>query len=269
MKNLNISTILLVILALSLTSCANKKKQKEELEVKKTEIAQIVSDYVYPLPSSFELMDMLNEIEAAFIIGISNSAEDVSKYETESKQALNLGVYLTDLSYAAIYHRNQSAQDYLGACESLVRTLHVDNSFQDGFTTNVSENIDNREVLVDLLTSATQSVYGDFHRKGHTALASLMVAGAWTETMYLTLIVSENTPLNAQIIKTVIFQHKSLIETIALLEESKDAPSVSPILAALKGIKNTFDKEDPSSLSADQVTQLKAQVNALRSQIVE
>lgn len=269
MKNLKISSLFLLILVLGTTSCVGKKKEKEELEVKKTEIAEVVSNYVYPLPSSFELMDMLNEIEAAFIIGISNPAEDVSKYKTEAKQALNLGVYLTDLSYASVYHRKQSAQDYLSSCEKIVRSLHVDDSFQQDFLTEVSENIDNRETLVDLLTNATQNIYGDLHRKGHTDLASLMVAGAWTEAMYLTLIISENTPLNAQIINTIIFQHKSLIETIALLEKSKEVAMVSPILTALKGIQNIFSQEDPNSLSMEQITKLQAQTNALRAQIIE
>ncbi len=268
MKNLKISTLILASVVL-FASCANKKKKEAELEIKKGEIEKVVTDYVYPLPSSFELMDMLNEIEAAFIIGISNAPENVGQYETRPKQALNLGVYLLDLSYASIYNRKQSAQDYLVASEALVRELHVDDAFEEGFVARVSENIDNRDELVDLLSSATQSVYGDFHRKGNKELAYLMVAGGWIEAMHLTLTISENTPLNQQIINTIIFQHQSLLETIALLEEVKEAPSVSPILTALMGIKNTFDQEDPSALTVDQVKTLTKQVIALRAHIVE
>ncbi len=272
MKNLKISAVLTVILTLILTSCGNKKQkqaERAELEVAKNEIAEVVSDYVYPLPSSLELMDMLNEIEAAFIIGISNSPEDVEKYTKEDKQALNLGVYLSDLSYAAIYQRKKVAQDYLAACEVLVRELHVDDSFQDDFLNSVSDNLGNRETLVELFTSTTQNIYANFHRKKQTDLAYLMVAGAWTEAMYLTLIVAENTPLNAQVIKTIIFQHQSLLETIELLSKHKEKNTVSPILSTLMEIKNTFDKEDPDALTAGQVTKLTTQVNALRARIVE
>lgn len=269
MKNLKISTILLLIAALGLASCANKKKQKEELEVRKSEIAEIVSDYVYPLPSSFELMEMLNEIDAAYIIGISNLSTDVDKYESKSKQALNLGVYLSDLSYSSIYRRKQAAQDYLGACEVLIRNLHVDGAFQEGFVANVSENIDDKETLVSLLTTATQNVYSDFHRKGHRDLAYLMVAGAWTEAMYITLEVSNNTPLNAQIVNTIIFQHQSLLETIKLLKEANEDGQLNVLIAALEGIKNTFNQEDASALTVDQFKKLYAQTSALRAHLIE
>lgn len=269
MKNLKLIATLLLISLISLSSCVSKKKEKQDLEVKKTEIAEIVSDYVYPLPSSFELMEMLNEINAAFIIGISNEATSVENYDTKTKQAINLGVYLSDLSYASIYRRKQAAQDYLGACETLIRNLHVDDAFEDGFVANVSENIDEKETLVSLLTTATQNVYSDLHRKGHKDLAYLMVAGAWTEAMYLTLEVSRNTPLNAQIVNTIIFQHQSLIETIKLLNEANEDGKLNVLITALEGIKGTFDQEDPSALTVDQFKKLYAQTSALRAHLIE
>lgn len=268
MKIFKIAALVLSVLLLT-TACANKKKEKQELEVKKGEIAEIVSNYVYPLPSSFELMEMLNDINAAYIIGISNDATAVSNYETKSKQALNLGIYLSDLSYASIYRRKKAAQDYLGASETLIRSLHVDDSFEDGFVAKVSDNIDEKETLVNLLTTATQNVYSDFHRKGHKDLAYLMVAGAWTEAMYLTLEVSRSTPLNAQIVNTIIFQHQSLIETIKLLNEANEGGQLNVLIAALDGIKNTFDQEDPSALTVDQFKKLYAQTSALRAHLVE
>ncbi len=259
-----------MIVALGTTSCVNKKKQKkEELDVKKNEIAQVVSDYVYPLPSSFEIMDKINEIEAAYIIGISNAPEEVEKYTTPEKQALNLGIYLVDFSYAAVYHRKQGAQGYLSSCEKLVRELHIDESFQNDFASQVSENIENRNALVDLLTTATQNAYSDFYKKDQTPLAALMVAGAWTEAMYLTLIVSDNTPLNTEIVSTIVFQHESLLKTIKLLENSGDNETANHILTSLNSIKNIFDEEDPKSLTANQVEQLKGMVTTLRSQLVK
>ena len=269
MNKLTIRTLLLATIAVSVAACGNKKKQKEEIEVKKQEIAQVVTNYVYPLPSSIEIAEMLNEIEASYILGISNAPENISNYTTEVKKALNLGIYLSDLSYASVYKRKQAAEDYLSTCESLIRQLHVDDSFQSDLATEIKEQMDNRDSLVSLMTTATQNVYSDLHQKGQKELAYLMVTGAWTETMYLTLIISENTPLNKQIVSTIIFQHKSLLETIKLLEEMHGESTVRPILAALKGIKSTFDQEDPNSLTKKQFNQLTAKVSALRNQIVE
>ncbi len=268
MKKIGI-IVLAVAYLLTLSSCGQKKKDKAELEIKKSEIESIVVNYVYPLPSSFELMEMLNEIEAAFIIGISNPAENVDIYKTDDKKALNLGVFLSDLSYAAIYNRKQAVQDYLISCEKIASDLRVDDAFENDFITTVSNNLENRDTLVTLVTKATQDVYADFHRKGDKDLSYLMVAGAWVEAMNLTLIMVENTPLNEKILNTIIFQHSSLLETVMLLEEVKEEPTVAPIYTAMLGIKNTFNQEDPSSLTMDQLEKLTKQVGALRSIIVE
>lgn len=269
MNKLTTKILLLATVVLTLAACGNKKKQKEEIEVKKQEIAEVVTNYVYPLPSSIEVAEMINKIEAAYILGVTNNPENSANYTTDGQKALNLGVYLSDFSYASVYKRKQAAEDYLSTCEGLIRQLHVDNSFQDGLATKIKAQMNNRDSLTTLMTTATQNVYGDLHKKGQKELAYLMVAGAWTETMYLTLIISENTPLNQAIISTIIFQHKSLVEAIKLLDEMKESSTVRPILAALKGIKKTFDQEDPSALTQDQVVELTAKVNALRAQIVK
>lgn len=267
MKQLKFSTIVLLTMIISLSSCANKKKKEQQLEVKKGEIAHIVSDYVYPLPSTFDLMDMLNEIEAAYILGITNPAADIEKYQVKTKQAINLGIYLSDLSYAAIYRRKQASQEYLESCQTLVRKLHVDGAFDGNFVANVAENIDNKDTLVSLITNTTQDIYSEFHRKDETDLAYLMVAGAWVESMYLTLIISENTPLNAQIINAILYQQNSLSKTLELLESSSEKPEA--LITALLGIKNTFDQESAGSLTVDQVTKLTSQVNALRAHFIK
>lgn len=268
MKGLKISILLLTTILL-LTSCGQKKKKQAELEIKKSEIENVILDYVYPLPSSFELMDMLNEIEAAFIIGVSNPSSAVENYKSKDKKALNLGVYLSDMSYTSIYNRKQEAQDYLVSCDGLVRDLNVDDAFADDFVANVFENFDNRDTLVTLVTDATQNVYEAFHRKGNKELAYLMASGAWVEAMYLTLIISENTPLNQKIINTIIFQRKSLMDIITLLDEVKDDEQIRPIRTALLGIKKVFDQEPIDALTVSQVDELTKKVNALRSIIVE
>src|SRR6056297_1934285 len=97
--------ILAIAVTFSLSGC--KKTQNEEGEqekteqekISKTEIKEKVSEVVYPLPSTFEITETLNEIGASFIISLTNDVENADQYVTEEKQALNLGVYSADLSY--------------------------------------------------------------------------------------------------------------------------------------------------------------------------
>ena len=71
------------ILVISFSSCNNKNRQKESPEISDELIEKEVEEYIYPLPSTFEVTNMLNEIEASYIFDISNSPEKAGRYMTE------------------------------------------------------------------------------------------------------------------------------------------------------------------------------------------
>lgn len=98
------------ILASGFYSCGNrsKKNSNERPEISDEMIEQEVEEYIYPLPSTFEVTNMLNDIEASYIFDIANDPENAGSYFTEKNRAINLGIYIADLAYATTY--NQTAE---------------------------------------------------------------------------------------------------------------------------------------------------------------
>jgi len=66
--------------------------------VAKEVIKSGLKEFVYPLPTSFEVIEMINDLEIGYDIGVSNLTENADKYFIEAKKAINLGIYGADLA---------------------------------------------------------------------------------------------------------------------------------------------------------------------------
>ena len=68
------------IIVIALTNCTGKNSESADAsgaKINKEELEKTVRDVVYPLPTSFEVINMINKIEASYVIGISNPVANV------------------------------------------------------------------------------------------------------------------------------------------------------------------------------------------------
>src|SRR6056297_1983651 len=132
--------VLFIAIGFSFNGCKQAQKDEEsgaeqtkEEIITKSDIKEDVSEVVYPLPSNFEITETLNEIGASFIISLTNDIENVNKYVTEEKQALNLGIYSADLSYATTYNMKQYTMSYMDVSKKLVKELGITGAYKPEF----------------------------------------------------------------------------------------------------------------------------------------
>ena len=98
---------------MSVTGVVSCKSNKGTGDQKKIEIEEVeeltreLEEAVYPLPTSAEVIKMLTELELGYMIGISNPVENISRYSTSGRKAINMGIYGADVSYATLYNMNQ------------------------------------------------------------------------------------------------------------------------------------------------------------------
>lgn len=159
MRTLRKQTLIAVLLSVALVfpACQSGKKKENgdkeqktatEPRIEKEKIEKDVKEFVYPLPTSFEVTEMLNRIGAAYILTLSNSVDNVDKYLTEKKQALNLGVYGADLSYASTYNQKQQTMDYMEASRKLIDALNISGALPSDIIEQIEQNQDNKDKLV-------------------------------------------------------------------------------------------------------------------------
>ncbi len=270
----SVIVLLSVVLLMSLANCTGGKKEDtsseslSESKIDKEEFEENVREIVYPLPTAFEITEMINDIEASYIIGITNKTESIDKYFTDKDQAINLGVYSADLSYASTYNMRQEIMTYMEALENLVVELGITGAFSISFIDEVEENIDNKDVLVDLITGSFYDTYEYLVRNNKEDLSLLVLAGTWIEAMYISCNISETVYHNPDLVKVILHQKSSLDKLVKMLEEHKEHESIKTLLADLNPIKEVFDSIDETGITEAQLNSIIEQTNALREKII-
>ena len=264
--------VILITLILA-GSCKSSIKDKVERETKffkpivKETIKKEVEEIIYPLPTSFEVTNMLNDIGIAYIIGISNPVENADRYFTEKSKALNLGVYAADLSYASTYQMKQDVMLFLEASKKLTDDLGISDIYNEELVKEIEENIDNKEEWVDIITNSFYEVYEYLQKNDRSNLSLVIVAGSWIEALYLTTHVSTSVYHNYSIVKIIHEQKSSLDNLINILQEYKDGKAISELLQDLDPIKKVYDSID-EGLTQEQVEAIILAIESVRDKIV-
>ncbi len=267
----------IVALAIILPACQSGQKKSGQNdsatttspELNKEEIEKDVRELVYPLPTSFEVTEMLNRIGAGYILTLSNSPENVDKYLTEKKQALNLGVYGADLSYASTYNQKQETIHYMEASKKLVDELNISAALPSDIVEQVDQNQDNKDELVDIITNTFYDTYAYLNTNDRTSVSMLVLAGSWVEALYIATHISEDTYQNKEMVKIVMEQKSSLGKLMALMTTLQDDAQVNEVMQQLQPLHRVYGKVEANAISEQQMNIIISEVQKIRDEFVK
>jgi hypothetical protein len=223
---------------------------------------------VYPLPTSAEVIKMLQDLEVGYIFGISNPVENSKKYIKSTDRAINLGGYGADLSYATLYNMQQEVLNYLSALRSLANELNMSQIYDESWYEKIRKNFDNRDELVKILTEAFQSTYSYLVDNNQETLALLVVGGAWIEGMYLTTHVSDAAYQIAGISKNLLEQKESFNTYLEITKPYENDPDIKNLLAILEPIKKVYEGLT-TSLTQQNIIDITKAIAGIRAQIIK
>ena len=269
---------IIVSVALVFTACQSSgkkdsqdgdEKTKSTPRIEKEEVEEDVREFVYPLPTTFEVTEMLNRIEASYILALSNPADNVDKYLTEKKQAINLGVYGADLSYASTYNQKQQTINYMEASKKLVDALNMSSALPSDIVEQVEQHQDNKDKLVEIITNTFYDTYDHLHANGRGAVSMLVLSGSWVEALYITTHISENTYQNKEMVRIVMQQKSSLNKLLDLMQTHKDDSDVAEVMEQLEPIAEVYNKVEDTSITEKQMNTITREVARVRKDFVE
>ena len=260
-----------------LASCAGETTKnettKKDQTTEKTEdksLGKEVEKIIYPLPTPYEISEMLNQAGAGYIFNISNPVENVDKYFTEKSKALNLGIYGADLSYASTYNKSQETQLFLSCTKQLTDDLGINSSFNGSIIDRVEANIDNKDSIHAIVSESYYDTFEYLNKNGKGSISVMILAGGWIEGMYLSTQLAIITNNDTEIIKGLSAQKATLGKLTTILKTYKEDPNIAEVMADLTKIKTVMDVvKDGASMSAEQLDKLTAVVEEVRSAIVE
>ncbi len=275
MKQLtNLLSIILIASVLILSACSGGSKKVQDdssvvSSIKKEKIKSDVSEFVYPLPTAFEVTKMLNRIGASYILSISNPAEDAEKYFTEKSKALNLGIYGADLSYASTYNQKQIAMDYMNASDKLISEL----GFEDAIDKTIPEKIEaaenNKDTIIEIITNTFYSTYEFLNKNNRGSVSVLVLTGTWVEGLYIATHISEDTYNNKEMVKIIMDQKAPLETLMGIIKDNESNADVASAGKMLEKLYATYNSIDEGSITQQQMIDITNEVAEVRSAIVK
>ena len=208
----------LMVLHISCSGRRDSKPQPIRLAYKPDTLSFLLKfeSSLFPLPSPYQVAHLLKKNDIPFNESIISKPENAKQYTTTFKQALNLGIFGTDLSYLNIYDRTPQSVAFLGAVKKLTEELGLIAIFNENFFTGIERNIHSKDSLLTLL-SRSYSKADSYLREGdRTDLGGLILAGGWTESVFILSKIAKSTS-NRELINRLGEQKHPLDNLIEVL----------------------------------------------------
>jgi hypothetical protein len=259
----------------TLYACNSESKKKEKLKESVDRALEIDDDLkedlgkakrvFYSLPSPIETAMLLKRAETVYDPELLNSVENVKKYTTAAKKALNFGVYGADLSYASLFTQTQTSIQYMAASKQLADEMGILALMDEKIVERLETNINNRDSSMAIITETFMNSNAQLKESGRPEAAALIIAGGWIEGLYIATSLTKNSPNNNELIDRIIDQKLSLVTLISLLEEYKENSDIRNTLNLIYDIKAIYDQIQIVTSKVEPVTNADAKMTTLQA----
>ncbi len=238
----------LVVVTLLLSACGGDAPPKEDLNVPSPADSALQADrstrtrnIFYNIPSPMETAALLQKAGAQYNGRLLNDVKKVDTYTSASEQALNLGVYGADLSYASVFNHTQESMFYTSCTKKLAERLGVLTAFNDSTLELMEKNMGDRDALLDVISETYWNVDAYLKENGRENISALMVAGGWVEGLYIATQVSATND-SKELRQRIAEQKLSLGDLLALVNSYEmEDPALDGVRKDLAAIQALYE----------------------------
>lgn len=265
-----IAGILLVAIGLFSSGCTCQRTKEVQVDDNYS-ITNGVSIFnnVYDIN---ELRGLLKASEIQFNSALMHKPEAVNNYLNLSEQALNLGIYSIDLSYCSLFQQQSYSLAYLQSITNLCTKLGIPEQTISKYSDRMMRSADNKDSLYMISSEIYRSIEQVLTKDSRDYLAALMIAGGWTEAMYIASMHCKQSPVSCKAItEQMLAQEKSLDNLIALLKVNQENILVAQYLHKYILLRKIFISIEISTnevVRTENLKNLYAFIEQIRSDIV-
>ncbi len=294
-----IYSLLMCVLLLACTpkNTIDEKDLQQSLDSLATSEAviddEVVGSILEQIPSPLEISVLIKQSGNKYNSDILNAPGNISRYNNNYKQALNLGIYGADLGYTNIYSESIDGIRYLSSIKSLADELSIGHFFDISTISHLASNSNNLDSLLLVTTQNFNSINHYLQTQNRSNLSVLLLIGGWIEAMEIISNVAVQNPQNRELTERIGEQKIILEQMVLLLSFYNKDQNMATLLNELQGLKTIFDKinitytykestmaivngvaviKDNSSttinITEKDVTDIKNKINLIRSNII-
>jgi len=240
----------LLISMYSCNGCENKTTKEKDLINADVPINdQLVDDFnkskliFYSLPSPLETATLIKKAGASYDVDLLNDVNNVPKYNTNMKMALNLGIYSADMSYTSLFDQMQHTLNYMNASRKIAEKLGVMGAIDDNTIKLLEKNLNDRDIVMEIISETFMNSNAYLTENDRPALMAMVLVGGWVEGLYIaTQLARGSVEKNPILIDRIVYQKLSLQTVISLLNTHKNNSDIEYIVDFMYELKDIYDE---------------------------
>lgn len=262
---------IIVAFLITFSGCKSATQKQDATEASSeapTTPEEVIEDLSgYPIPTSYEITELVYKAGAPYILNLSNDPGKAQDYITQRDKALNLGVYATDLCYASTHAMKHWTMQYLEASKTLVDELGITTTFNINYAERIENNLDDRDSVIFIVAESFNDTWNHLVTNKQDVLARLVVCGSWIEGIYTTTNIAKTSRDNSAFLEILAQQKNSLDRLVELMEPVKSLDDVSEVFKGLFDLQDIY-QDVGDALTEEQLEKIAERVATLRNDIV-
>ncbi len=251
MKQIAILLGLIVLLGFS-PGCKNKKKESKEgftfdQEAEKRSDIEITKSFIYLFPSPGEIMDRLSEANLQFDADNLHNPNLADRYMTSRDQGLNLGVYITDMAYSALFDRGTTASKYMDVVRKLSNEMNISSTVFENLIDRAKANTSNKDSLVQISNEFFYNMVEYLEYSGKESTVAVISCGAYVEALYISFNSIEEYNEYNPIIRQIAEFKYPMENLLSNAESASSDPNVQSILKYITELNGLFEEIEAES----------------------
>ncbi|KPL15216.1 MAG: hypothetical protein AMS23_05310 [Bacteroides sp. SM1_62] len=240
--------LVLIIPALLVGGCKSNKGKRAPGLLDDSETAEIVDrietiKQVYHLsPSPAEMLSVIDVADLSFDTGLLNPRGNMDNYLDTKSRTMGLGVYITDLAYAALFGRHEETLDYLEVVRNMAEQIRVTGAINDELIEKARKNVEYIDSLFNISNEAFINMLFFCERNDRPNTVVILSAGAFVESLYLAVNLAGDNGQTDYILQHLADQKYALDNLMTFAESMKEQdPNVAAVIEDMKPIKEIYD----------------------------
>jgi hypothetical protein len=182
--------VYLFVLIIAYACKPDKDGETEQSNVSKEEIdtSAVLLKYnetLFTVPSPYQATRQLEKNDIALNKNLLNSIDNYKKYNTSFKQALNIGIYGTDLGYLNVYGQSTDCISYFTAIKKLSEDLGIKGAIDAVKLKKIEKNLQSQDSLLYYMSSTYRLIDSYLKKNDRKEIGALIIAGGWIESVYI------------------------------------------------------------------------------------
>ncbi len=262
MKKATIYKILVLALIISLSGCrSNTTPGENSQSVDDTDSTNVLSELtendsletaddsdtserieIMLLPSPDEILNEILGGNFNYNNSLVNSLKNENKYLSVKAQALNLGIYLTDLAYINLNNDKTGAFQYFRVIREISQKLNIYQPFYGDLFNRVQKNIANQDSMNSIFKEIYYQMLETLEASRQNDIYAFIVTGALIESLYIPTVSIEKTN-EYEVVATKIFEQKFIINNFYdHLSQYKKEKYIRDVMMILGDIRDILNK---------------------------